>query len=100
MRELEVGVAGHPKSVEALNVHPSEERDQICADHLLERNERVSATEWDPARQALWNFDPREPHRFGRRIEYLHRQRQREIGAMAERVARIDAEGRPDGKEL
>src|SRR5207237_9983911 len=95
MRELEVGVAGHPKSVEALNVHPREERAQICADHLLERNERVSATEWDPARQALWNFDPREPHRFGTGVEYLDGERQREVAEIGERLGRSDGGRRP-----
>ena len=38
-RQVEVRVARHPKRVPPQDLHPREERAEVRADHLLERNE-------------------------------------------------------------
>jgi hypothetical protein len=59
--DLQVGVARDPERVPAEDLHPRKQRLQVCADDLLERNERVGRREGHPPWQDLRHLDPREP---------------------------------------
>ena len=100
-RQLEIGVACDPERMPAEHLHSREERPEIRADDLLERNEMVrSPKDWHPTREALRDLDPREMILSGFRITNLHGERERQIRDVRERVTGIDGERRQNRKDL
>ena len=91
-RQLEVRVPDDAKGAEAAQLHPREERPQIGADQLLQRNEVVLFTKRHPARKALWHFDAGEARILRQRVVDLDRKGQRQIGDVRGRIGRVEGE--------
>ena len=78
---------------------PGEERLEVGADHLLERDELVRRRERHPARQDLGHLDPGEALLAVRAAQH-HGEREAQVGDVRERVARVDRERREDRKDV
>ena len=81
------------------DLHAREEGVQVGGDDLLEQDVGVLA-HLDQARQHRRHLDPGEAALAGLGVAHGHRQRQREVADVGERVARVDRQGRQDGEDL
>ena len=61
-------------------------------DHLLEGHESLAVGQPDEARQQRRHLDPGEPRLLSIRVADHHREVQREVGDVGERVGRVDRE--------
>ena len=100
VRDLQVGVAREPEQIAGEHLHPREERVEPSGDQRLQRHVRVQLPRRHPARQALGDLHARESHAAGHRVAQLHREREREVADVRERVPRVDGERRQHGIHL
>ena len=83
------------------DLHPREERLEIRADHLLERHELVRAARTGTQRgRRFGTFTRAKCSVPVHRVANLHRERQRQVGDVRERVPGIDGERREHREDL
>ena len=99
VRDLEVRIARDAERVRAEDLHPREQRAEMRADHLLERHEVIrAALDGNPAWEGLRHLHAGEMLVAVFGLAKLHRQREREVRDVRERMARIDRERRQHGE--
>ena len=76
----------------ALDLHAGEQRVEVGGDDLLERHEALAVGHDHEAGQQQRHLDPGEAARLGDRVAHDHRQVERQVGDVGERVARVDGE--------
>ncbi len=96
----EVGVPGHPERVVGLDLHAREERGEMGADHLLERDETVPRRSGDEPGEQRRHLHPGEPALVPQRVTDEHRQVQRQVGDVRERVPGVDRQRREDREDV
>jgi len=90
----DVGVPRDAERVVALDLHPREERAQMCGDHLLEGHEALAVGHDHEAGQKGRHLQAGEPAGVGDRVAHAHGQVERHVGDVRERVAGVDGQGR------
>ncbi len=100
--DLEVGVAGDPERVRGEDLEAGEQRVQVGADELLERQPAgaVGTLDRHEARHVVRDLDPGEVLRAGRRVADEHGEVQRQAADVGERVAGVDGERREHREDL
>ena len=92
--EGEVGVAAHAEGGRGLHLHPGEQLAEVRGDHLLERDEPLAIGHHHEPRQEVGHLDAGEAPLGGDRIAEQHREVQREVRDVRERVPGVDGERR------
>ena len=92
--EGEVGVAADAERGGGLHVHPREQLAEVGGDHLLERHEPLAVGHHHEPRQQVRHLDAGEPPLAGDGVAEEHRQVQREVRDVRERVTGVDGERR------
>ena len=73
--DLQVGVAGHPEQVMLDDLHPGEQRAQVCRDEFLQRQEAVrpaAGLDGHQARHVVGYLDPGEQLLPAVRVAHHH----------------------------
>ena len=97
--DREVGVARDPEEVVLDDLHAREERVEVGGDDLLEQHVRPVA-DLHQARQDGRHLDAREEALAGVGVAHGHRERQRQVADVRERVAGVDRERRQHREDL
>ncbi len=97
--EGQVGVAGDPEGMVALDVHAREERAEVGGDDLVERYEPLPVRRDDEAGQQRWHLDPGKTALPARRVAHDHRQVERQVGDVGEGVAGVDRQRGQDRED-
>ena len=74
-------------------LHAREEAVEVRGDDLLERNEPLAVGEHEEARQEGRHLDACEALLAGHRVAHHHREVQRQVRDVRERVRRVDRQG-------
>ena len=98
--QSQVGIADHPEPMAALYLHAGEELGQERGNDLLHGDEARVVRKRQEPRQKGRDLDPGKTPLAALRVTHHHRQVEREVGYVGERVARIDTEGCQDGEHL
>ena len=99
LAKVRVLVAGHPKHVVLHHVHPGEQRPQMSRDDLFERDEPLAVGEGDEPGQDRGHLHPSKPPDQRARVPDRHRQVQREVRDVGERVCRVHGQRGQDGQD-
>src|SRR5262249_38548950 len=100
-RDVEIGVARDPERIPRGDLEAREERAEVRADDLLERNEvEGPALHWNPTREASRNLYPGESDGTAFRISHFGCDGERKIRDVWKRVPGIDGERRQNRKDL
>ncbi len=108
--DLEVLVAGDPERAVLADLHAGEELVQVRGDEVLERDEAGAGRpvtvgvlgdvgDHEEAGQGLWDLDPGEVLRLGRRVVQHHREVERQARDVGERVSRVDGKRGEHGED-
>ena len=92
--EGEVGVAGDPEGVVALDLHAREQRVEVGGDDLLERHEALAVGHHHEPGQQQRHLHPGEAPLVGDRVAHDDGQVQRQVRDVRERVAGVDGQRR------
>ncbi len=101
---VEVTVARDAEGMVRDDLHPWEKRGQVQSDHILERDVALGPDsrkiEGDEARQDRRHLDSGEPLLLALRVADHHRQVERKVRDVGERVTRVDRQRRQHREDL
>ena len=89
-----VGVTSDPEREVGFDLHAGEQHVEMRGDHLLEGDEALAVGHDDEAWEKSGDLHAREPAVAAGRVAHHHREVQREVGDVRERVPRVDTERR------
>ncbi len=98
--EVEVGVARDPEGVVAPYLHVREKPGQVRGDQLLEGHEARTTVQRHETRQQWRYLHPREPLLASAGILDKHRQVERQVRDVGERMAGVHRQRRKDREDL
>ena len=81
------------------DLHPGEEHVKVRGDQLLERDGTPAIRQGNEARQQRWDFDAGKTHLMAHGVADHHRQVEREVRDVGERMRRVDGERCENGKD-